>query len=75
MITGTTTAVFPLTNAGTTTVTWTFDDGNGNTTTANQSITISTLSFMGFYSPIGGRWKIEASRFEKSTGQHHSGEV
>ncbi|WP_338763885.1 choice-of-anchor D domain-containing protein [Bernardetia sp. ABR2-2B] len=40
-ITGTTTTVFPITAQGTTTVTWTFDDGNGNTSTANQTIIIS----------------------------------
>jgi len=30
-ITGTTTTTFPITTQGTTVVTWTFDDGNGNT--------------------------------------------
>ena len=51
---GTTSTVFPLTNLGTTTVTWTFDDGNGNKTTADQSVTISAMSFLGFYAPIAG---------------------
>jgi hypothetical protein len=51
---GTTTSTFPLTALGTTVVTWTFDDGNGNKTTANQNITISPLTFAGFYSPING---------------------
>jgi hypothetical protein len=51
---GTTTTTFPVTNRGTTVVTWTFDDGNGNKTTADQSITISGLSFVGFYAPISG---------------------
>jgi len=51
---GTTTTKFPVTNLGTTVVTWTFDDGNGNKTTADQNITISTLSFVGFYAPISG---------------------
>lgn len=53
-ITGTTTTVFPLTNVGPTVVTWTFDDGNGNKTTAIQNITISSLTFTGFYAPISG---------------------
>ncbi|MGO4906519.1 PKD domain-containing protein, partial [Flavobacterium sp. W20_MBD1_R3] len=39
-ITGSTTTVFPITNQGTTIVTWTFDDGNGNTSTANQNVII-----------------------------------
>jgi hypothetical protein len=39
-ITGTTTTVFPITAKGTTVVTWTFDDGNGNSTTANQNVII-----------------------------------
>ena len=39
-ITGTTTTSFPITTQGTTVVTWTFDDGNGNTTTEDQNIII-----------------------------------
>ncbi|MBF4508583.1 hypothetical protein IRZ83_18050, partial [Flavobacterium sp. JLP] len=39
-ITGTTTTAFPITTQGTTVVTWTFDDGNGNTSTANQNVII-----------------------------------
>ena len=39
-ITGTTTTTFPITTQGITVVTWTFDDGNGNTTTANQNFTV-----------------------------------
>jgi gliding motility-associated-like protein len=39
-ITGTTTTSFPITTQGTTVVTWTFDDGNGNTTTQDQNIVI-----------------------------------
>ncbi len=42
IITGATTTLFPITTLGTTIVTWTFDDGNGNTTTANQNITITS---------------------------------
>lgn len=40
-ITGTTTTVFPVTTEGTTTVTWTFDDGNGNVSTQTQNIMVS----------------------------------
>ncbi|MCB9196314.1 MAG: gliding motility-associated C-terminal domain-containing protein [Flavobacteriales bacterium] len=39
-ITGTTTTTFPITAQGSTTVVWTFDDGNGNQTTQNQTVTI-----------------------------------
>ncbi len=39
-ITGTTSHSFPITNLGTTTVTWVFDDGNGNQSTATQRIIV-----------------------------------
>ena len=39
-ITGTTTTIFPITSQGTTVVTWTFNDGNGNTTTAKQNVIV-----------------------------------
>jgi hypothetical protein len=53
-VTGTPNTQFPITTIGTTIVTWTFNDGNGNTSTAEQSVTIPGLDFHGFYSPIGG---------------------
>ena len=53
-VTGTTTTSFPITNFGTTVLTWTFDDGNGNKTTANQNVIVSGLTFLGFYSPLSG---------------------
>ena len=37
---GTTATVFPITNQGTTIVTWTYNDGNGNTSTQNQTIIV-----------------------------------
>ncbi|PBI83971.1 hypothetical protein BSF41_44040 [Flavobacterium sp. ACN2] len=40
-ITGTTATVFPITAQGTTVVTWSFDDGNGNVSTAAQNVIIS----------------------------------
>ncbi|WP_338790139.1 BspA family leucine-rich repeat surface protein [Bernardetia sp. MNP-M8] len=40
-ITGTTAQTFPITTQGTTVVTWTFDDGNGNISTANQNVIIT----------------------------------
>jgi gliding motility-associated-like protein len=41
---GTTTASFPITTQGTTVVTWTFDDGNGNISTQTQDIIIDDIT-------------------------------
>jgi hypothetical protein len=38
---GTTTTTFPITTVGTTVITWTYDDMNGNITTQDQLVTIS----------------------------------
>ena len=46
-VTGTTTILFPITETGTTIVTWTFDDGNGNSVTANQNVIISQIALEG----------------------------
>ena len=35
-------AILPITNGGTTVVTWTYDDGNGNTFTQTQNIMVNT---------------------------------
>jgi|GEM_PF-1600824 len=40
-ITGTTTTIFPITNQGTTIVTWTYNDGHGNTSTQTQNVVIT----------------------------------
>jgi hypothetical protein len=53
VVSGTTTTPFPITTPGTTAVIWTFNDGNGNSTTATQNVTVAGLTFKGFYSPIG----------------------
>ncbi|MCI4444250.1 MAG: T9SS type A sorting domain-containing protein [Lentimicrobium sp.] len=37
---GTTATVFPITTQGTTIVTWTYNDGNGNTSTQNQTVIV-----------------------------------
>jgi len=37
-ILGTTSALFPITTQGTTVITWTYDDGNGNITTQDQTV-------------------------------------
>lgn len=43
-ITGTTTTTFPITAQGTTIVTWIYDDGNGNTSTQDQSVTLTDVT-------------------------------
>lgn len=40
-ITGTPSETFPITAAGTTVVTWTYDDGNGNVTTQDQNVIVA----------------------------------
>jgi hypothetical protein len=37
-------AILPITDQGTTTITWTYDDGNGNTTTQTQDIVIDDVT-------------------------------
>ena len=54
IIYGTTTNKFPITQPGTTVVTWSFNDGNGNVVTAKQNVTLTAINFQGFYPPIGG---------------------
>ena len=44
VITGTTTTVFPVTTPGTTTVTWTFTDTAGNSSTQTQELIIEDIS-------------------------------
>jgi hypothetical protein len=43
-ITGTTTTSFPVNTPGTTTITWTYDDGNGNVATQDQDIVIADVT-------------------------------
>ena len=43
IITGTTTSAFPITEEGTTVITWTYDDGNGNISTQNQNAIITPI--------------------------------
>ncbi|MET3029495.1 gliding motility-associated C-terminal domain-containing protein, partial [Flavobacterium sp. UW10123] len=38
---------FPITAQGTTVVTWSFDDGNGNVSTADQNVIISQIALVG----------------------------
>lgn len=52
---GKTTTVFPITAPGTTTVTWTFTDDAGNTSSATQKVIISGYQFFGFYEPISAK--------------------
>ncbi|WP_281337142.1 M14 family zinc carboxypeptidase [Flavobacterium eburneipallidum] len=46
-ITGTTPTVFPITTPGTTVITWTFNDGNGQSITANQNVIIESTTWNG----------------------------
>jgi ferredoxin len=43
-INGTTLTTFPITAQGTTTITWTYDDGNGNTSTQTQDVVITDVT-------------------------------
>ena len=51
---GTTTSPLVYTNLGTNSIIWTFDDGNGNTSTATQKVIVSGITFTGFNAPING---------------------
>jgi len=44
IVTGTHNATLPINNQGTTVVTWTYDDGNGNTSTQTQNVVIDDIS-------------------------------
>ena len=44
VVSGTTATVFPITTQGTTIVIWTFIDGNGNSSTANQTVIIDDVT-------------------------------
>jgi len=43
-ITGTTTTPFPVTTQGTTIITWSYDDGNGNISTQDQSVILDDIT-------------------------------
>jgi len=43
-INGTSIEIFPITTQGTTVITWTYDDGNGNTITQNQNVIINDVT-------------------------------
>src|SRR6516225_4875637 len=51
---GTTTTQFPITAFGTNFITWKFDDGHGNVSTATQNVIITGPTLVGFYAPISG---------------------
>jgi large repetitive protein len=44
IVTVTNDAVFPISTQGTTVVTWTYDDGNGNTSTQTQNVVIDDIT-------------------------------
>ena len=45
VVTVTNDAILPITDQGTTVVTWTYDDGNGNTVTQEQNVVIDDITF------------------------------
>jgi hypothetical protein len=53
-IVGTTSSPLTYSAPGTNIVLWTFDDGNGNTSTATQRVIVTGLTFHGFFAPING---------------------
>jgi hypothetical protein len=53
-IIGTTSSPLTYTEIGTNVIVWTFNDGNGNTSTATQKVVVVGLTFHGFYPPING---------------------
>lgn len=53
-VAGVTTDPLTYSAAGTYTVHWTFTDVSGNTSTANQTVTVKGITFEGFASPIYG---------------------
>jgi hypothetical protein len=50
-VTGTHNATLPITAQGTTVVTWTYDDGSGNTSTQNQNVIIDDVTSPVFAAP------------------------
>ena len=54
IVTGTTADPLVYRNAGTYTVHWTFTDAAGNSSYANQTVTVAGYKFEGFESPING---------------------
>jgi hypothetical protein len=49
---GSTTTTFPITTLGTNLVIWTFNDGNGNSSTSTQKVVLNGLTLVGFYAPL-----------------------
>ena len=60
-VTGTTTTTLPITTQGTTVVTWTYDDGNGNTSTQTQNVVIDDVSEPTFTCPSATTVEFDAS--------------
>lgn len=54
IIIGTTSSPLTYTATGINIIIWTFNDGNGNTSTATQKVIVTGLTFHGFHAPISG---------------------
>lgn len=60
-VTGTTSTVLPITSQGTTTVTWTYEDGNGNTSSQTQNVIIDDVTDPDFTCPTATTVVFDAS--------------
>jgi hypothetical protein len=68
-ITGTTTTVLPITAQGTTVVTWTYEDANGNISTQTQNVVLTDVTAPVFTtSPADVTVECDASTDSDSTG-------
>ena len=69
-ITATTTTTFPITAQGTTVVTWTYTDANGNVSTQTQNVVINDVTAPVFTtSPADVTVECDASTLPANTGQ------
>ncbi len=79
-VTVTNNATFPITSQGVTTITWTYTDANGNSTTQNQDILIGdntaptiTLSDIAVSVNVGGTVTVTTAQLENGTATDNCG--
>jgi surface protein len=80
-ITGTTSDPTEYTEQGTYTITWTFDDSNGNSTTADQTVivedvtapTLSCLSNQTVSAGAGSTYTVQGTEFDLATAEDNCG--
>jgi hypothetical protein len=61
LITGTPDVQFPITNQGTTIVTWTYDDGNGNTASQTQNVILTDITAPTITCPAPVNFSLDAA--------------